>query len=79
MFAGIIDPVSSGLVASLARPGGNVTGFTLLEYGISTKWLELLKEIAPVVTRVARDARRFPSLGDRATGLDPSSSAFLWS
>jgi putative tryptophan/tyrosine transport system substrate-binding protein len=47
------DPVGAGFVASLARPGGNATGFTLFEYGISGKWLELLKEIAPGVTRVA--------------------------
>ena len=53
VFMGLIDPVGAGLVASLARPGGNATGFTLFEYGISGKWLELLKEIAPGVTRVA--------------------------
>jgi ABC-type uncharacterized transport system substrate-binding protein len=53
VFAGVSDPVGSGLVASLARPGGNITGFALPEYGFSVKWLELLKEIAPRVTRVA--------------------------
>ena len=53
VFAGGTDPVGGGFVASLARPGGNTTGFTLFEYGISVKWLELLKEIAPRVTRVA--------------------------
>jgi len=47
VFAGAIDPVGAGLVASLARPGGNATGFTMFEYGISAKWLELLKEISP--------------------------------
>jgi putative ABC transport system substrate-binding protein len=47
------DPVGQGLVASLARPGGNTTGFALWEYGIGVKWLELLKEIAPNVTRAA--------------------------
>jgi len=47
------DPVAAGFVASLARPGGNATGFTTSEYGISGKWLELLKEIAPGVTRAA--------------------------
>jgi putative ABC transport system substrate-binding protein len=51
VFAQLIDPVSGGFVASLARPGGNATGFTVFEYGISGKWLELLKEIAPGVTR----------------------------
>jgi putative tryptophan/tyrosine transport system substrate-binding protein len=47
------DPVGAGIVDSLARPGGNVTGFTSYEYGISGKWLELLKQIAPGVTRAA--------------------------
>jgi putative tryptophan/tyrosine transport system substrate-binding protein len=53
IFVTIIDPVGAGYVESLARPGGNVTGFSLFEYGLSGKWLELLKEIAPGVTRVA--------------------------
>ena len=53
VFVNVIDPVSGGFVESLARPGGNATGFLLFEYGISGKWLELLKEIAPRVTRVA--------------------------
>jgi putative ABC transport system substrate-binding protein len=53
VFGGVVDPVGNGLVASLARPGGNTTGFTSLEYAIGAKWLELLKEIAPGVTRVA--------------------------
>jgi putative tryptophan/tyrosine transport system substrate-binding protein len=53
VFALATDPIGSGLVASLARPGGNTTGFTLSEYGLSGKWLELLKEIAPRVTRTA--------------------------
>jgi putative ABC transport system substrate-binding protein len=53
VFVNIVDPVGSGFVESLARPGGNATGFTLFEYGISGKWLELLKEIAPRVTRAA--------------------------
>jgi putative ABC transport system substrate-binding protein len=53
VFVQAPDPVGAGLVASLARPGGNATGFALFEYGISGKWLELLKEIAPRVTRVA--------------------------
>ena len=48
-----LDPVGAGFVDSLARPGGNATGFTQFEYGISGKWLELLKQIAPGVTRVA--------------------------
>jgi len=53
VFAIAIDPVGAGFVASLARPGGNATGFTAYEYSMSGKWLELLKEIAPRVTRVA--------------------------
>ena len=53
VFALVIDPVGAGFVASLARPGGNATGFTIFEYGMSGKWLELLKEIAPRVTRAA--------------------------
>jgi putative ABC transport system substrate-binding protein len=58
VFANVIDPVGAGFIDSLARPGGNITGFTAIEYGFSGKWLELLKDIAPGVTRVAvlRDA-----------------------
>jgi ABC-type uncharacterized transport system substrate-binding protein len=53
VFVNTSDPVGAGFVESLARPGGNATGFLLYEYGTSGKWLELLKEIAPRVTRVA--------------------------
>jgi putative tryptophan/tyrosine transport system substrate-binding protein len=53
VFVNLVDPVSSGLVASLARPGGNATGFTIMEGTMAGKWLELLKQIAPHVTRVA--------------------------
>jgi putative ABC transport system substrate-binding protein len=53
VFAHAADPVGAGLIDSLARPGGNATGFILFEYGISAKWLEVLKEFAPRVTRVA--------------------------
>jgi len=58
VFPVIVDPVASGFVDSLARPGGNATGFMSFEYSIGGKWLELLKQIAPGVTRVAviRDA-----------------------
>jgi putative ABC transport system substrate-binding protein len=53
VFVNVTDPVGAGLVATLARPGGNTTGFTQFEFGISAKWLELLKEMAPAVARVA--------------------------
>jgi putative tryptophan/tyrosine transport system substrate-binding protein len=53
VFAIVVDPVGAGFVANLARPGGNATGFTMFEYGMSGKWLELLKQIAPGVTRAA--------------------------
>jgi len=58
VFAIVADPVGAGFVASLARPGGNATGFTSFEYGIGGKWLELLKQIVPNLTRVGvlRDA-----------------------
>jgi putative ABC transport system substrate-binding protein len=60
VFVQVTDPVGAGFVESLARPGGNMTGFTPFEYGISAKWLELLKEVAPRVRRVA--VLRDPSL-----------------
>jgi hypothetical protein len=53
VFVTVIDPVGAGFVASLAQPDGNATGFTSYEYNMSGKWLELLKEIAPRVTRAA--------------------------
>jgi putative ABC transport system substrate-binding protein len=53
VFVGVTDPVGAGLVESLAHPGGNTTGFSIFEYSISGKWLELLREIAPRVKRVA--------------------------
>ncbi len=53
VFPGIVDPVGAGFVDSLARPGGNATGFMQFEYSLSGKWLELLKQIAPSVTQVA--------------------------
>src|ERR1044071_8000663 len=62
------DPVGSGLVESLARPGGNVTGFMTIEFSVGAKWLELLKEIAPNVTRAAilRDASQGAGIGQFA-------------
>jgi putative ABC transport system substrate-binding protein len=67
VFTTVADPVGAGYVESLARPGGNITGFTIFEYSISAKWLQLLKEIAPGVTRVA--VLRDPSI---AVGLPNS-------
>jgi putative ABC transport system substrate-binding protein len=52
VMAQAVDPVGSGMIKSLARPGGNTTGFTQFEYGLSGKWLELLREIAPQVTHI---------------------------
>ena len=52
VFSAVIDPVGQGFVASLSRPGGNITGFTLIDFPIMGKWLELLKEIAPGVRRM---------------------------
>jgi putative ABC transport system substrate-binding protein len=53
VFAVVLDPVGSGFVERLSRPGGNATGFMMLEYNLCGKWLELLKEIAPSVTHAA--------------------------
>jgi putative ABC transport system substrate-binding protein len=64
VFVSIVDPVGAGFVESLARPGGNATGFTLFEYSLSGKWLELLKEIAPGVMRAA--VLRDPAVGSGA-------------
>ena len=68
VFANVVDPVGAGLVASLARPGGNVTGFMTVEYGMSGKWLGLLKQIAPNVARAAilRDPTNPVSIGQLA-------------
>jgi putative ABC transport system substrate-binding protein len=53
VFVGVVDPVGTGFVDALARPGGNTTGFMLFEYSLSVKWLELLKQIAPSMERAA--------------------------
>jgi putative ABC transport system substrate-binding protein len=78
IFANVIDPVGAGFVVSLARPGGNTTGFTAFEYSISGKWLELLKEVAPHLKRVAvvRDPSiaagigQFAAIQTLASGLE---------
>ena len=76
VFVQVTDPVGAGFVASLARPGGNATGFTLFEFGVSAKWLELLKEVAPRLTRVAvlRDPSSSTGIGQFAAmqGVAPS-------
>src|SRR5262245_47295836 len=65
VFTQVADPVSGGFVTNLAKPGGNITGFTNFDYGIGAKWVELLKEIAPHVTRVGvvRDPTTTVSIG----------------
>src|SRR4029453_18997327 len=68
VFVSVIDPVGSGLITSMARPGGNITGFVIFEYALAVKWLELLKEIAPGVKRAAvlRDATVASGIGQFA-------------
>ena len=68
VFASVIDPVGAGFVATMARPGGNTTGFSAFEYSLSGKWLELLKEIAPNLTRIAilRDTTTSAGIGQFA-------------
>ena len=68
VFTNVVDPVGSGFVASMSHPGGNATGFTQFEYRVSGKWLELLREVAPNVTRVAviRDPRLGGGIGQFA-------------
>jgi putative tryptophan/tyrosine transport system substrate-binding protein len=76
VFVVVPDPVANGFVESLARPGGNATGFTVYEYGLGGKWLELLKEIAPHVTRAAvlRDPAIASGIGQLAAiqGVAPA-------
>jgi putative ABC transport system substrate-binding protein len=76
VFVNVIDPVGAGFVARLARPGGNATGFTLFEYSLSGKWLELFKEIAPNLTRIAilRDPALAAGIGQFAVIQGASSS-----
>jgi len=63
VFVGLTDPVGAGYVEGLAQPGGNTTGFTAFEYGLSSKWVELLKETAPYVKRVAVFREQGSSIG----------------
>jgi putative ABC transport system substrate-binding protein len=76
VFVTVVDPVDAGFVESLARPGGNTTGFTLFEFSMSGKWVELLKEVAPHVTQAAvlRDSTIASGIGQSAAiqGVAPS-------
>ena len=61
VFAQVVDPVNSGFVDSLSHPGGNVTKFVSLDFGIGAKWLEILKQVAPQITRVGvLEMHRYP-------------------
>jgi putative ABC transport system substrate-binding protein len=77
VFALVIDPVGAGYVASLSRPGGNVTGFMLFEYSLSAKWVDVLKQIAPGVTRAAvlRDPTTSTGIGQFAVVQSVAPSA----
>src|SRR5262249_44546686 len=76
VFTTLLDPVGAGFVDSLARPGGNATGFIAFEYGLSGKWLELLKQIAPSLTRMAilRDPATAAGIGQFAAIQSPAPS-----
>ena len=81
VFVQVVDPVGGGMVDSMARPGGNVTGFLQFEFSLSGKWLDVLREIAPRVNRVAvlRDPSRGPGIGQFAViqALAPSTGLEL--
>jgi putative ABC transport system substrate-binding protein len=72
------DALACGFVTSLARPGGNITGFTVFEYGISPKWLELFEQIAPHVTRAAVLRRSHSRFWNRAVGRNPRGRTVIW-
>jgi putative ABC transport system substrate-binding protein len=77
VFVNVSDPVGTGFVESLARPGGNVTGFTNFEYGMGEKWLQALKEIAPGVTRTAVIANpRNPNTALYLHAIEPAATTF---
>jgi putative ABC transport system substrate-binding protein len=80
VFAQVTDPFGAGFVENLARPGGNATGFTQFEHGISCKWLELLKEIAPGVTRAAvlRDPAIASGVGQFTASGSANTTLFLF-
>src|SRR6516164_1029447 len=74
----VIDPVGSGYVESMARPGGNITGFTQFEYSLAGKWLDLLMEIAPRVDAGGCPAHSHHSRWDRAVGGHPGHGGTDW-
>jgi ABC-type uncharacterized transport system substrate-binding protein len=76
VFTSVVDPVGAGFVASMSRPGGNATGFMQIEYSLSGKWLELLKQMAPGVTRAAvlRDQSEIAGAGQFAVIQSVASS-----
>src|SRR5262249_20040981 len=84
VFAQVSDPIGGGFVPSLARPGGNITGFALYEYAIVAKWLELLKQLAPSINRVAAlydpndptNRGQLPEIESRAPAFEVQSSVF---
>jgi putative ABC transport system substrate-binding protein len=80
VFARVADPVGAGFVNSLARPGGNVTGFMLFEYSFSAKWLELLKQVVPQLARVAvlRDPTSRAGIGEFAA-IQSAAPSLGWS
>jgi putative tryptophan/tyrosine transport system substrate-binding protein len=78
VFTTVADPVGAGYVDSLARPGGNATGFTNFEYAIAGKWLELLKEIVPNVKRVAVLRESAIVAGPAQFGRNPDHRAVTW-
>jgi len=79
VFAQVSDPVGAGFVASLAHPGGNITGFALFEFAIGAKWLELLKQLAPTVTRAAVIYDPATPSATGFSAVDLGCRAFVWS
>ena len=78
VMAQAVDPVGLGTVKSMNRPGGNATGFTQFEYGLSAKWLELLREVAPQVTRVGVVRDRGAAVSPRTMGGDRRRGGAAW-
>ena len=79
VFAQITDPVNSGFVDSLARPSGNITGFVNLGFGMGAKWLEVLKQIAPHITRVGVLRDPATPRGNWPIGGDTGGHIVVWS